>query len=298
MCLTTCLLYVDTVGNGIGQAIEVVFIVFLTAEFSKKKSDLQHAYYYISYISYVIDTLGNVSVWTVEMFPENTDNWLSAICLAFPWFIYFEAATWSFMLSLNRCTALAFPTFHNKIWNGLWLKFAIALMLIYPFLVNGYTLFDAECRLRYKQPECRDYYSAMTTATVISTTCLALLSMLLIIFAVCKSHGTSTSSKKAVIERRMILHTTLSSVMLILWIGTVYMGSVIAQMSDFFSHLSFIVYMLQHYPPMVLIVVINPIFRRLFFNFTRIHKLLRKQDVAPSIVTTTAKNCPLQAQET
>uniref|UniRef100_A0A7E5A1B2 Uncharacterized protein n=1 Tax=Panagrellus redivivus TaxID=6233 RepID=A0A7E5A1B2_PANRE len=47
--------------HGVSQVFQFVVIAFLTTEFLRKKSDLQQAFYYILYISYIADTAGNLA---------------------------------------------------------------------------------------------------------------------------------------------------------------------------------------------------------------------------------------------
>uniref|UniRef100_A0AC34F671 Serpentine receptor class gamma n=1 Tax=Panagrolaimus sp. ES5 TaxID=591445 RepID=A0AC34F671_9BILA len=52
---------------------------------------------------------------------------------------------WNVALCLNRCTALAFSVKYDKIWNPFTMFLVVIIMLAFPFVIDAYTLFQANC---------------------------------------------------------------------------------------------------------------------------------------------------------
>uniref|UniRef100_A0A7E4UP86 Serpentine receptor class gamma n=1 Tax=Panagrellus redivivus TaxID=6233 RepID=A0A7E4UP86_PANRE len=271
--------------NALGQVIETIMIVFLTSEFRKTKSEVKYAYYYVLYISYWTDSIANIAWWTSEALDNEEDNVVVGIGLLYKWYFYMSPGVWSFMLSLNRCTAMGWPIMHNQIWSGRSLKILLMLMILYPFLVDGHAFRDFHCRMYYMSLRCLDHYTLMMTTVQISTAGSAAISFILIAVAVKKSKSYSQSSAKARIEKRMILHAATASLMLLIWVTTVYLTTVIVSMCQFFDNLSFFIFCMQHYPPMLLLLWINPTYKNLFFQFLGIDKYFKKRNVVSGSTT-------------
>uniref|UniRef100_A0A7E4VAU1 Serpentine receptor class gamma n=1 Tax=Panagrellus redivivus TaxID=6233 RepID=A0A7E4VAU1_PANRE len=234
--LRDCFYWLTLSSNAPGQLVETVMIVFLTLEFRKTKSELQYAYYYILYISYLTDSFGNLSWWF-------------------------------------------------SIWSRRPLKMLLTFMILYPFFVDGYAfIIDFHCQMYYMSTKCRGLYTLMMTTVQISTAMSAAISFILIAVAVKKSKRYSHNSVNARIEKRMILHAATSSIMLLIWVITIYLTTVFVSMPQFFDNLSFIIFFLQHYPPILLILWMNPTYRHLFYRFIKVDKYLDKENRVISIV--------------
>uniref|UniRef100_A0A7E4V0H0 G_PROTEIN_RECEP_F1_2 domain-containing protein n=1 Tax=Panagrellus redivivus TaxID=6233 RepID=A0A7E4V0H0_PANRE len=104
---------------------------------------------------------------------------------------------------------------------------------------------------------CNAYYLTMMTTFYISTAASATISLILIIVAVKKSQRYSRSSAKTLAERRMIVHAAMALVMLMIWVTTYYLANTIDSMYNLFDSLSFFVFFVQHYPPMLVILWIR-----------------------------------------
>uniref|UniRef100_A0A7E4UTZ2 Serpentine receptor class gamma n=1 Tax=Panagrellus redivivus TaxID=6233 RepID=A0A7E4UTZ2_PANRE len=105
--------------------------------------------------------------------------------------------------------------------------------------------------------DCMKHYTSMTVAVEISTVCASGISVILIAVAIRKSKSYFLSSTGSKIEKRMILHAAVASWFLLLWVATVYLSNAILSMYKFFDNLSFFIFFLQHYPPMLLILWIK-----------------------------------------
>uniref|UniRef100_A0A7E4UVC3 Serpentine receptor class gamma n=1 Tax=Panagrellus redivivus TaxID=6233 RepID=A0A7E4UVC3_PANRE len=102
--------------------------------------------------------------------------------------------------------------------------------------------------------DCMNHYTQMMVVVEISTVSAAAISFILIAVAIRKSKSYLNKSTKAKVEKRMILHAAVASWFLFIWVTNVYLSSVFFNMYQFFDHLSFFIFFLQHYPPMLLIL--------------------------------------------
>uniref|UniRef100_A0A7E4VPC7 Serpentine receptor class gamma n=1 Tax=Panagrellus redivivus TaxID=6233 RepID=A0A7E4VPC7_PANRE len=105
-----------TAGFFVGQGIQSVFIIFLTIElFFKNKTKLKQAYYFILYINCILDTLDNIAWLYDELVNYKVGDIGVAVAQVLIWYYIYSIGTWTFILSINRFTALAYPVVHAKV---------------------------------------------------------------------------------------------------------------------------------------------------------------------------------------
>uniref|UniRef100_A0A914P7N9 Serpentine receptor class gamma n=1 Tax=Panagrolaimus davidi TaxID=227884 RepID=A0A914P7N9_9BILA len=82
-------------------------------------------------------------------------------------------------LSLNRFTSIFLITKHKTIWIK-YFPFILTFLLIYPFIVGGFTFFTySTCRIDIYAPECLNYFKADYYRSAISNGICAILSLII-----------------------------------------------------------------------------------------------------------------------
>uniref|UniRef100_A0A7E4VRP4 Serpentine receptor class gamma n=1 Tax=Panagrellus redivivus TaxID=6233 RepID=A0A7E4VRP4_PANRE len=78
----------------VGQAVQLIFIIFLTVELVfKRKTKLKQAYYRILYITYILDTLDNIAWFYDEMVEYKVGDVGVAIAQVIIWYYIYSIGT-------------------------------------------------------------------------------------------------------------------------------------------------------------------------------------------------------------
>uniref|UniRef100_A0A7E4VQB7 Serpentine Receptor, class T n=1 Tax=Panagrellus redivivus TaxID=6233 RepID=A0A7E4VQB7_PANRE len=275
----------------IGQIIQFVFIIFLTIElFFKNKTKLKQAYYLILYITYILDTLDNIAWLYDELVNYKVGDIGVAIAQVIVWYYIYSIGTWSFLLSINRFTALGYPWIHSKIWTGKPLYIIFGITSLYPFLVEGFSFADAHCRMYAYADECRTFKVRSVLIQTISNTSLSIAALLIVTIAVLKAPKHNTILAK--IERKSVLYTVATSMCIIGYSVTFYICRLILPTPVFLFNLSGIFFLCHQYGPMILLLFLNSIYRGEFFKFLKLNRLgiVRNQVISVTVATTTIKH--------
>uniref|UniRef100_A0A914Q3H9 Uncharacterized protein n=1 Tax=Panagrolaimus davidi TaxID=227884 RepID=A0A914Q3H9_9BILA len=164
------------------------------------------------------------------------------------------------------------------------------LVLIFPFIANGYTLADMNCRLRILSPGCNDYRISYHQLAGYMNAIFAGGSLLAIAFGVWKAPKSVNRTLTFKFEFRLISQTIIVSVFSALYFLTyVYATNIYEEDHDYYDFLTKIgnyFYFLSHYPP----IITFPMFRNGFFHFYRIKKTIQpkgKTHFVSKVVTIT-----------
>uniref|UniRef100_A0A7E4VK93 Serpentine receptor class gamma n=1 Tax=Panagrellus redivivus TaxID=6233 RepID=A0A7E4VK93_PANRE len=252
-----------------GELVEVTYLIFLTKQFLKKRSDLQQAYYYVLYISYLMNAIQSIPRFLMRTIGPVYGNYVVGVCQVIMWYYYYIPGICECMLSLNRCTGIAFPVIHAKMWHGTPLKFLIALIPCFPFIVSGYTLFNFYCRMwPFMIQTCFAYTDVYVLSVIFINISLTIIALLLIIFGTWWSQKLQARNTAiAKLERKMIIYTTISSSLLVLR----YTFSLLSYYNNKHAYvldgLGTAMYYIQHYAPLFLLPFLNIIYRQELFKF-------------------------------
>lgn len=104
-----------------------------------------------------------------------------------------------------------------QLWSNAPLAVITVIFICIPFILNGYSFADIECRLYAWSEQCEDYLlEYMLTAAGVNTF-FCFLTLCFIGFGVVNSRGSSSSKNN--IERRLVWQTTIASFLLIVFFG-------------------------------------------------------------------------------
>uniref|UniRef100_A0A7E4ZUP6 G_PROTEIN_RECEP_F1_2 domain-containing protein n=1 Tax=Panagrellus redivivus TaxID=6233 RepID=A0A7E4ZUP6_PANRE len=106
-------------------------------------------------------------------------------------------------------------------------------------------------------PICAGYVDEFIITGIIVNTTLALASIVLIVIGILNATRVNANSFIAKVEKRMVLYTLVSSILIIAWFGSIYLSFQIPSMFEFFDNLSVFLFLIQHYPPMVVLVMVK-----------------------------------------
>uniref|UniRef100_A0A7E4VIF8 G_PROTEIN_RECEP_F1_2 domain-containing protein n=1 Tax=Panagrellus redivivus TaxID=6233 RepID=A0A7E4VIF8_PANRE len=269
LCIMWRRLYENSV-NLVSQSYQFVAIVFLTTEFCKRRSDLQQAYYYILYVSYITDLVSMISFiieWT-GVYEVPSFNIFFKITR---WYCFKSPGIHEFMFALNRFTAMRYPTRYLKIWTGIPFYIIMTFMLTFPIVIDAYFLIaNFHCQLHDDEPQCAEFGQYKIIVTLVINVSLVVAAFPLILFAFYKSSSRSFNSEMATVERKLLLYTGLSTILFILRFTFMFLtltyGNYYLDLMWMFS------YQAQHYIPLYLLPFINHVYRRAFVKFIRCKK--------------------------
>ena len=151
---------------------------------------------------------------------------------------------------------------------------------IFPFLINGHYWFNTECRFSPQSENCSEFYFTYVLISSIVNSLFGTVSFTFIVVSVLYSRKQYTSSTPtaAKIERRLILQTFISSFFLILLTITVMVATLIPHNTKtllILANLANVLFALHHYPGMIILFFVSPIFRQRCMEFYRINAFLR-----------------------
>uniref|UniRef100_A0A7E4VVY1 Serpentine receptor class gamma n=1 Tax=Panagrellus redivivus TaxID=6233 RepID=A0A7E4VVY1_PANRE len=173
------------------------------------------------------------------------------------------------MFAINRYTAICSPAFHMKIWKGKMLYIILAFIVLFPFIVNGYVLLEPHCSMFYKEVGCEDYLVMSLHMSSIINVVLTIVALCLIITGVCSSRNKIRSQTLARVNYKMIVYTAISTILFIPRHVCVLFTVLIPSQCDFFYDLAMWFFFSQHYLPILLLPMMNIIYRSAFKRFIR-----------------------------
>lgn len=124
-------------------ALEILCFIMLLYKFYIKTPAFSSAYYYILAIGYFYNIISTIAFDLDFIYLTS-----APIKIAFTliqWYTTLFAGPWNTLLAFNRFTALFFWKQHSQIWSGLKLAIIHSALILYPFIINGYVLFNFEC---------------------------------------------------------------------------------------------------------------------------------------------------------
>ena len=150
---------------------------------------------------------------------------------------------------------------------------------IFPFVINGFYWFNAECRftLYVASENCSSFRFTNNLVSSIVNIFLAILTFNIIVGAVLYSRKqfTNLTSQTLRAERKLVTQTLVSSIFLALLYLTIFISSYFEQnLSIYFimESLSTVLFFLHHIPGMISLFVVSPVFRQRFAEFYRVDK--------------------------
>ena len=153
-------------------------------------------------------------------------------------------------------------------------------LCIFPFIINGHYWFDSKCRFASDTEQCSEFQFAHTLISSIVNIFFGTMSFILIVISVLYSRKQYTSSTPtpAKIERRLVLQSFISSIFLILLTITVLISIQIPfdlRTSLILANLANLLFCLHHYPGMIVLFFVSPVFRQRFLEFYKINPVLK-----------------------
>ena len=92
------------------------------------------------------------------------------------------------------------------------------LFIFIPFILNGYSFADMDCRINAWSKPCEEYLLEYMLTSAGVNTFFCFLTLFLILFGIANSRV--SSSTKATVERRLVWQTAASSSLLIIFFGS------------------------------------------------------------------------------
>ena len=195
----------------------LLIVVFFIYNFFKKTSAVCTVYFYLLVVGLF---WGIISLTWKELswITHYRRPWIEITNGIFQWYTAQLSAIWTLALVVNRFTAILWWQKHNQFWKQhLWK--IILLILVYPFLVNGYSFFNLQCRFMQKSCKDANYWIEDADVTGISSVAVAALALTLSIVTTVKystkmgrKHNDSTNQKT---EQKLLFHTLITSIIYI-----------------------------------------------------------------------------------
>uniref|UniRef100_A0A7E4UQM1 Serpentine receptor class gamma n=1 Tax=Panagrellus redivivus TaxID=6233 RepID=A0A7E4UQM1_PANRE len=257
-------------GFVIGQSFQFVFIIFLTNEFLiKRHSQLQQAYYYVLYITYILDTLDNIAWFYYEAVGNKVGDIGVAISHVFISYYIYSIGTSSFLLSLNRFTAVAYPSVHLKFWRGKSLYIILSVTFIIPFLMEVHALTDIDCKFYPFVDKCESKTLRNLLIRTVYNTTLSVAALGIVTVAVIKAPKHSSALAK--IERNTVIYTMATSILVIAYSIFYYLSNTNLSTYVVVYNIAFASFGIHQYGPMMSLLFLNSVFRKRFLQFLKLH---------------------------
>uniref|UniRef100_A0A7E4ZWI6 Serpentine receptor class gamma n=1 Tax=Panagrellus redivivus TaxID=6233 RepID=A0A7E4ZWI6_PANRE len=194
-----------------------------------------------------------------------------AVANAVRWYYYFCPGIWELMFAINRYTAICLPGLHSKMWSAKTLYLMVAIVLAFPFLINGYVWFHHPyCILFEKLITCRHSLIIKLRMSFIINVFLIIVALFVVIVGVFMSHNNVASHALAIVEYKMIIYTVISTFLFTPRYICLLFTLIFPDEKYIFYDLSMLLYFLQHYVPIMLLPVMNDIYRKAFIEFVRL----------------------------
>lgn len=201
-----------------GLSIEFIFFAFLIHQFVRKKttSKICTAYFRLLALGYFVD-LFYVIIWLAEIYLTSNKAELGIFGLFLmhlnsitQWHALIFMGPWNVLLAINRLSSLIYMNNYEKLWSK-YFCLAVGIILVYPFITDGYSFLDLHCRFHLQYPECFDYFKQTFNFTAISNGIFAILSVIIGIatyYMYRKNLGTSIISiKKDKTEQKLLFQS-------------------------------------------------------------------------------------------
>uniref|UniRef100_A0AC35GJK5 Serpentine receptor class gamma n=1 Tax=Panagrolaimus sp. PS1159 TaxID=55785 RepID=A0AC35GJK5_9BILA len=246
--------------------VQIGICIFICAEWRKAKSTYKSAYFIILISFYCLDLPCQV-LWVYgRTINYNLNDPLLPLILISQWYKGYVIGIWEAVLGLTRCTAMAFPNLHNKLWDGKGLWFALLFIYLFPFIAGGYVWTQFECKfLSSSAPGCWDYRNETVITLAILIASLNFLCLAFILVGVILAPKGYHKSQKSKMERRLMIQT-LSSALLAAICNGMLMVPFFSD-TDYYLLASYFFGLLQYYPPMLYIFFVIPTIRSEFATF-------------------------------
>ena len=150
--------------------------------------------------------------------------------------------------------------------------YCIILITVFPLIMNCATFGQFYCILHSRDSDCIPYKVDLMIRSIIVNTVICGLVIVSVILSVCMSPSVSETNHK--IERRLIVQTTVSSILLCCMFGCYSLGLCLSSSgiisSDNALHFytyGDLFYVIQHYTGIAIILIVCPQFRIAFIKF-------------------------------
>ena len=200
---------INMVINYGGCSVEITVIAFLLTEFAKKETTFKTAYFVVLTNGMIIDVLAIISY-----FFENTIGEFSPPAIAASnfllWYSYLFLGLWNTLLAFNRLTVFMFSTKYEKVWTVRNVTIFIVVNMLFPFIINGYTLSDIHCRFFVFYEECSDYLNQFQLFTSIANLFQSIVSLAFGVITAIYARN-NASSKTLHLDRILLIECIISS---------------------------------------------------------------------------------------
>ncbi|KAE9555540.1 hypothetical protein FO519_001211 [Halicephalobus sp. NKZ332] len=248
-------------GN-LGGLMELIIVIFLFYEFSKRKSDVKSAYFFILSLGFIVNILMIATVTMGEFINWSRDYmWIIKLSTFFQWYGQLSSGPWHAVLGLNRCTALGYPILHHKLWSGTSLGVISVMFILAPIIINSYSFVNFDCMIDSWDPDCVYYLQGSMFVIAGATTFFCFLTLFLVGLGVFKSR--SNLSSKLNVEKRLIWQTVVGSSLLIVyfglqaWVATAFFTDI-----ELFNNITAIgnyIMLLQRYPTIIILFIVRQV---------------------------------------
>ncbi|KAE9550621.1 hypothetical protein FO519_006164 [Halicephalobus sp. NKZ332] len=174
-------------------------------------------------------------------------------------------------MGLNRCTALTSPFVHQKIWEGYPFIIIISLFIIAP-LAMGYKYLFGHCLPDFLKPQCASIVAeCYLIITVINVPLLIFTLVATVVGVFVSKKQNSFHSDVRKIEARLVWQAISSSIFLILYYLSNYLGGVLydqdPEVGAEMYTASMVFYMMHNCFPIVILFIVCTNFRKQFAVF-------------------------------
>uniref|UniRef100_A0A7E4VMF8 Serpentine receptor class gamma n=1 Tax=Panagrellus redivivus TaxID=6233 RepID=A0A7E4VMF8_PANRE len=274
-----CFYWIVACSNWIAGYFELTVAIFLLSQnFKKHDSPIKSAFFTLLAVGYVADSLNSIAWLIGDIINYDEDNHLTIFSVLIQWYASYFEGFWELVLAFNRCTALAFPVLYNKLWRGYSYAFITFIVIVFPFLCNGYTFAtNLHCRLYLYGDGCNDFVKRDSLTAAVVTCCMSFVALIVAGNGCFRARGSRNVSR---VSRLLLIQTIATSTCQILcsWFFAysslnekedVYLWEAISAVFSFF----------QHYPGVIFLFFISPAVRIGYCKFYHLHFLVRNAKI-------------------
>lgn len=164
----------------IGFILELLIFIFLIFNWKNKSSNIgSSSYFHLLSIGYFIDLFCFLTrhiqfiklnlEFPLLIFIKNISQWYGSLIIG----------PWNVVLCLNRLTSILWYKKHQQIWSCKNFKIIFGILLIFPFLINGYSFSNIHCKTALYSNECKTFMKQIYFVVSISNGICALFSLVI-----------------------------------------------------------------------------------------------------------------------
>ena len=138
----------------LGTVLEFLCLILFINHFIRKTEHFLTGFFYILTTGYFIDITSVLFVVAAIVGHHRHQTTLDDIASIVMWYATLLLGPWNTLMALNRFTAVKYWQSHSRYWTGWPLVGLIGVLLVYPFVVNGYVFSDPHCVMNPKDANC------------------------------------------------------------------------------------------------------------------------------------------------